>query len=114
MNNPLPDLDPDTQHGLRELMGADYALLVQTFLQDIERRQTDLHSALNSTSWEQLGRTAHSFRGSCADMGALALREACAEVETAVRQGDIHRVIDGCQRIDLLCVRVRRQLLDHC
>lgn len=114
MDNHLPDLDPDTQHALCELMGASYAALVQTFMRDIERRQMDMHSALASADWEQLGRAAHSLGGSCADMGALALREACVAVEVVVRQGDVRRVAACCQRIDWLCARLLSQLPAFC
>lgn len=113
MSDQLPDLDPDTQHMLRELMGVNHGLLVQTFLQDIQQRQADLHRALAHSDWEQLRRTAHSLRGSCADMGALALQQAGAEAEAAAANHDAQTAIRCCERIDQLCLRLCGQLVSH-
>ena len=73
----LSDLDPDVQTMLRDLMQDDYGSLLQTFLQDTDRRLCQLHESLHRRNWEDFRQAAHSFKGSCGNMGALALSLAC-------------------------------------
>ena len=37
----------------------------------------------SSQDWDDFRQTAHSFKGSCGNMGALALQQACEEAERA-------------------------------
>lgn len=83
MTTELPDIDPTVQDALRELMRDDYQLLVETFLADARRRLADLRQAQATQAWDAFRQSAHSFRGSCANMGALALEQACHQAERA-------------------------------
>lgn len=112
MPEQLADLDPDVQQSLRDLLDEGYPPLLVTFRADIERRQADLHHALIHADWQALRRAAHSLRGSCADMGALALQEACADAEAAASQGNSQSIAQCCAVIDQLCQRLQRQLLN--
>jgi HPt (histidine-containing phosphotransfer) domain-containing protein len=77
------DIDPTVQSALRELMQEDYALLLDTFSQDALARLARLRISLDANDWETFRQTAHSFKGSCGNMGALALQQACEEAECA-------------------------------
>lgn len=77
------DIDPDVQNALRELMQDDYALLIETFSRDSQKRLAQLRLSLQAQDWDDFRQTAHSFKGSCGNMGALALQQACEEAERA-------------------------------
>lgn len=106
----LSDLDPAVQDMLRDLMQDDYQALLQTFLQDTDRRLCQLHENLDRHNWEGFRQAAHSFKGSCSNMGALALREACERAEDAALNADPVAAAQVCALLDRLSLRIRPQL----
>ncbi|WOD12429.1 Hpt domain-containing protein [Pseudomonas sp. NyZ704] len=82
------DLDPVVQSTLRELMQDDYPLLLDTFIQDGKKRLATLASSLERQHWDTFRQAAHSFKGSCGNMGAEALQYACERAEQAGLHGD--------------------------
>jgi HPt (histidine-containing phosphotransfer) domain-containing protein len=80
-------LDPDVLSALREVMEDGFSTLIDTFLADCETRLQVLRQA--STA-EQLIGTAHSFKGSSSNMGAVRLAELCGQLErnAAISPGD--------------------------
>jgi len=68
---------------LQELMEGGYLNLLETFLADSEDRLSQLYKARNA---EELGQAAHSFKGSCSNMGAVALAELCRQLEERIKQ----------------------------
>lgn len=89
MSNRLPDLDSEVLDALQELMQDDFPILVETFTQDAEQRLQQLRSHLHSGDWRALRHSAHSFKGSCGNMGALALQDVCLQLELAAEQADV-------------------------
>lgn len=106
MTTDLPDFDPSVQDALKELMQDDYRLLVETFLGDAQRRLADLRAALAAQSWEAFRQSAHSFRGSCGNMGALALEQACREAERAGLDGNAVAAERALSELELLHARI--------
>jgi HPt (histidine-containing phosphotransfer) domain-containing protein len=76
-------LDRDVLSTLREVMEDGYPELLDTFLEDSEARLRVLHEARDA---EKLSATAHSFKGSSSNMGALRLAELCGELEQRAKQ----------------------------
>lgn len=64
-------------------MEEGYPELLDTFLNDSEARLRVLHEARDA---EKLSATAHSFKGSSSNMGALRLAELCGELEQRAKQ----------------------------
>jgi HPt (histidine-containing phosphotransfer) domain-containing protein len=79
-SNNLP-LDMRVIGELREIMGNDFSLLIDTFVNDSAVRFADLEKALQSTDGEALRRSAHSFKGSAGNLGAKHLAEVCRQLE---------------------------------
>lgn len=71
-------LDRDVLNALQEVMEDEYPALLDTFLIDCTERLSVLHQAGDA---ETLGATAHSFKGSCSNMGATRLARLCHELE---------------------------------
>ncbi|MCH8496914.1 MAG: Hpt domain-containing protein [Marinobacter sp.] len=82
-------LDMDALSELREVMGEEFNVLLETFINDSAQRINALHSALHSEDADALGKAAHSFKGSSMNIGATQLGHLCLKVETAGRQGDL-------------------------
>jgi len=76
-------LDRDVLSALQEVMEDEYPMLLGTFLADSEERLSKLHSAGDA---ETLGATAHSFKGSCSNMGAVRLAKLCHDLEQCAMQ----------------------------
>ncbi len=106
MTTDVPDFDPSVQDALRDLMQDDYRLLVETFLTDALRRLTDLREALSAERWDAFRQSAHSFRGSCGNMGALALEQACCAAERAGLEHDAAAAECALSELELLHARI--------
>jgi HPt (histidine-containing phosphotransfer) domain-containing protein len=68
---------------LQEVMEDEYPELLDVFLRDSEERLLTLRTADDALL---LMNTAHSFKGSSSNMGAVRLAELCHELEQRARQ----------------------------
>ena len=82
-------LDRDVLSALQEVMEEEYPMLLDTFLADSEERLNLLHKAGDA---ETLGATAHSFKGSCSNMGAMRLAELCHDLEQRSKQKSLEGI----------------------
>ncbi|MGE8323394.1 MAG: Hpt domain-containing protein [Pseudomonas sp.] len=103
-------IDHKVLSDLREVMEEGYLQLVQTFLEDSERRLGQLHAAQSA---QELGSAAHSFKGSSSNMGALALAGLCQQLEDRARRPPLYGIEDLINRIDQEYVEVRRFYRDE-
>ncbi|SEL73772.1 HPt (histidine-containing phosphotransfer) domain-containing protein [Pseudomonas agarici] len=97
-------LDYDVLGALREVMEDEYPLLLDTFLNDSEKRLGQLHQASNAL---ELGRAAHSFKGSSSNMGALYLADLCRQLEERAARLPLTGIEDLVGRIDREYEQVR-------
>ncbi|MBJ9975424.1 Hpt domain-containing protein [Pseudomonas sp. S75] len=98
-------IDHKVLSDLREVMEDGYLQLLETFLEDSERRLSQLHMAKDA---QALGMAAHSFKGSSSNMGAVGLAELCQELEERVRRPPLYGIEDLINRIDLEFLEVQR------
>ena len=98
-------IDHKVLNDLREVMEGGYAQLLDTFLQDSERRMDQLHAARDAG---ELGLAAHSFKGSSSNMGAVGLAELCQELEERARRRSLSGIEDLINRIDAEYLEVQR------
>jgi HPt (histidine-containing phosphotransfer) domain-containing protein len=88
-------LDPQVLSGLQEVMEGEYPRLLDTFLDDSQKRIEALRNARDDA--KALGRIAHSFKGSSGNLGALRLAELCRRLEDGSAQpveADLGRLVD--------------------
>ena len=88
-------MNPDSEHldegalgELRMVLGSDFAVLVQTFLDDSALRLASMRSALAQANHEAVREAAHSFKGSSMNLGALRLAAFCRQLEDQARAGN--------------------------
>ena len=83
-------IDPAVLTGFREMAGDDgdslLSSLVVTFLENTPLVLAQAHAALDHASAGELGRAAHTLKGSCSNFGAERMRTACQRLEDAGRK----------------------------
>jgi len=77
----MEHLDYDTLNTLKQLMEDDFALLIDTFVQDSTDRISTLRQVIQGTDADLIRRAAHSFKGSSSNIGALQLSALCSALE---------------------------------
>ncbi|MFY0730998.1 Hpt domain-containing protein [Pseudomonas sp. NFX15] len=97
-------VDRDVLSALQEVMEDGYADLLDIFLADSEARLTVLREA---TSCALLVETAHSFKGSGSNMGAVRLTELCHQLEQQAKVSPSAGVQDLVGEIDREFARIR-------
>ncbi|TLX55492.1 Hpt domain-containing protein [Stutzerimonas nosocomialis] len=83
----LPHLDSAVLATLQDVMEAEYPVLLETFLNDSQERLRSLHLACEAKDAEALRRAAHSFKGSCSNLGAAALSDLLRRLEAQAGKG---------------------------
>ena len=81
MSDANQHLDLDALKELQEVMGDEFALLVETFTTDSILRIEGIKEAVASQDAEAIRRAAHSFKGSASNMAAPALTKLCRSLE---------------------------------
>jgi histidine phosphotransfer protein HptB len=88
----MDHLDQEALTTLKDVMEDDFLLLINTFLQDSENRLKTLNSLIDSDNQDAIRRAAHSFKGSCSNVGAPALAFLCAELEKKAVANDLDKI----------------------
>jgi HPt (histidine-containing phosphotransfer) domain-containing protein len=74
----ITHLDPGVLAALKDIMGEDYPMLIDTYLKDSDQRLVQLQGASDP---RVLREAAHSFKGSSSNMGATRLAGWCGQLE---------------------------------
>ncbi|MGH8380230.1 Hpt domain-containing protein [Pseudomonas sp.] len=98
-------IDREVLSDLQEVMEDGYLYLLDTFLDDSEKRLSQLHEAKSA---DELAHAAHSFKGSSSNMGAVALAELCRQLEDRVAHGPLQGIEDLINQIDHEYAMVRQ------
>lgn len=98
-------MDQTVLGGLREVMEGGYADLLDTFLADSEVQLVRLQNAQDA---DELAMTAHSFKGSSSNMGAIRLAFLCGELEKSARKKPLAGVAELVGLIDFEFKHVQR------
>jgi signal transduction histidine kinase/DNA-binding response OmpR family regulator/HPt (histidine-containing phosphotransfer) domain-containing protein len=96
---PTVDLTP-----LRLIIGEDTHILIElidAFLQNTPARITELHQAMTNQDAYIFRHTAHTLKGSSANMGAMRMSEICRELEAAGRAGQLDGLADQIGQLEV-------------
>ncbi len=111
--NDTQHLDHEALAELREVMDDDFQILITTFLADSRERLRSLRDALDAGDAATFSKAAHSFKGSCINIGAPALGALCLEAEQLGRGGDLAGAPALIARIEAEFEKVRELLTDY-
>ncbi|MCU9948593.1 Hpt domain-containing protein [Pseudomonas sp. PDM13] len=93
-------IDNGVLAALQEVMEDEYPVLLDTFLVDSEERVRLLHQACDQQDAQALRLAAHSFKGSCSNMGAPLLATLCKQLEESARRERLEDAPDLVERIE--------------
>jgi histidine phosphotransfer protein HptB len=110
--NVTQHIDYDALNALKEVMEDDFGFLIETFIQDSNERLIKLQELVASQDVDMIRRTAHSFKGSCSNLGALRLASLCAAVERKALNQDLTQLFDDVTEIDAEFLMVKQMMLD--
>ena len=103
-------IDPDIVAELKDVMGDDFSVLVESFIRDGGQRLQALKQALADQNREALRAQAHSFKGSSSNLGAVQVCEHCLAMETLAVEGDLGHAADLLATLDAAFVRASEAL----
>lgn len=83
-------LDLDALRELKEVMEDEFQMLIDTYLNDSMVRIASLKEAVTTQNSDAFRKAAHSFKGSCGNIGANSLAALCKKAEDMGSQGDLH------------------------
>lgn len=76
-------LDQEKLRELRDVLGAEFSVLVTTFVADSNARLASMRRAIAADDAGKLREAAHSLKGACLNVGARPLADLCRELEVA-------------------------------
>ena len=82
-------LDDAVLASLQDIMEGEYPSLLDTFVVDSEERLRLIRQAEQRADAQALRLAAHSFKGSCSNMGATLLAGLCKQLEDAGRREEL-------------------------
>lgn len=82
-----PHLDQEALAELQEVMEDEFEVLIRTYLVDSSDRIDALRTAIDAADSDAFTKSAHSFKGSCINIGAPRLGSLCLDAEEAGRDG---------------------------
>ena len=93
-------LDSAVLAALQDVMEGEYPVLLDTYLADSEERLRLLRQALHEVDAQGLRLAAHSFKGSCSNMGAPILTALCKQLEEAGRRESLAEAPELIEQIE--------------
>lgn len=106
-------LDLSALAELKEVMEEEFDILLETFLHDSAERVVQIKEAATLRDAEALSRAAHSFKGSCTNIGVPILAGLCMDAEQKGKQGDLEDIDSLVLSIEQVFVEVTKQLKKH-
>ncbi|WP_049721807.1 Hpt domain-containing protein [Gilvimarinus polysaccharolyticus] len=106
-------IDHEILSTLQDVMGDDFGLLIETYLSDSEGRLSAMQKALASGDAEALRCAAHSFKGSCSNVGATTLAAQCQLIEQAALNKQLIGLETSLVTLHSEFSQVRRQLAGY-
>lgn len=105
-------LNMNTLSELKEIMQKDYVLLLNTFMHDSVAKLDSIKAAADQGSASELRESAHSFKGSSSNMGAVRLAILSKEIERRAKENRLAGVESLVENLQDE-YKIVRQLLQH-
>ena len=88
-NFSVPDMDQELLAELQDIMGGDFATLVESWQRDTAMRVEGIKKAIDQNDPAQLRQVAHSLKGSSSNLGARCVVDVCIELETLANLNEL-------------------------
>lgn len=110
MSENIEHLDFSALAELKEVMEEEFEVLLETFLHDSAERVIQIKDAAKARDAEAVSRAAHSFKGSCTNIGVPVLAKLCMEAELKGKKGQLDNIDELVIAIEQAFVEVSKQL----
>ncbi len=87
-----PTIDASVHDGLRDLMGDEFAVLIDAYLEDTALFVQQMQDACARGDMDAMQIPAHSMKSSSANIGALGLATIARELEAQIRSDNAAQV----------------------
>ncbi len=91
----MPTIDNETLMSLKDLLGDRFTVLIQTYIDDGDRRLSLLRDGVANQDFEVVRQESHGLKGSSRNIGAIGVGECCDKLEVMGRG----QVADGLEQI---------------
>lgn len=108
-----PHLDEEALAELKDVMEDEFPVLIETYINDSRERISALDEAIQACDMEECRKTAHSFKGSCINIGAPRLGDICFRAEQAARESRSEECARYLSQIEEEFRRVRELFRDR-
>lgn len=105
-------LDYDALNALKDVMEDDFGLLIETYLKDSSDRLVMLKELVVGENADSIRRTAHSFKGSSSNLGAVHLAALCAVIERKALDQNFDALPQDLSLIEAEFVVVKQKMRD--
>ena len=92
-------IDLDTLNELKEIMEDDFDELLSVFISDGQSQIDNLRLAINSSNTADTRRSAHTLKGSSANLGLHSLSESCQLLEYKAAEDSLEGATELLQQI---------------
>ncbi len=98
---------------LKDILADDFDMLVDSFIEDAERRMQLLADAVSRSDSGVIRNEAHSLKGSSLNLGAELLPQLCSAMETKGKENDLTDSENLFKEIEAEFARVKSELNLH-
>ena len=108
-------LDYDALNALKDIMEDNFTFLIETFIQDSTERLSQLQLMVNASDvdGDAIRRAAHSFKGSCGNIGAPYLASLCSLVENKIVNSRLDGLANDVHQIQNEFSIVKNSLMEY-
>ncbi len=94
-------VDEATILQLKELMGDDFSLLINTFIKDSSSKINTMRATVINQDSENLRIAAHGLKGSALNLSAAKLTALCKDLESLGREGSFENAVQLIDAVEL-------------
>lgn len=113
MSEKTEHLDLSALAELKEVMEEEFDILLETFLYDSAERVIQIKAAAKERDSEALSRAAHSFKGSCTNIGVPVLAKLCMDAEQKGKKDELEGIDELVVSIDQAFTEVSKLLKEQ-
>ena len=106
----MATINEDTIDELKELMEDDFLELIESFVNDIQLKITQIREAIEECNCENLRQKSHSLKGSARNIGAENMSDLCQKLEKAGKDHNLEDVHSIFSELEQESIAVRQNL----
>ena len=95
-------LDKNLIAELKDVMEADFVMLLDSYITESDKQFVSIKEAWQTKNIELLGRSAHTLKGSCGNIGASGMATLCMQLESKASDNALDGVDELLQELTMV------------